>query len=84
MSMMGIIALGRCADEQSSRAQQHRRRAAMIKIWQFRFSGETETREIPYGEFEAFLETLPLPSRWPFSKDLEDIRDLKLKKIGVP
>lgn len=56
----------------------------MIKIWQFRFSGETETREIPYGELEAFLETLPLPSRWPFSKGLEDIRDLKLKQIGAP
>lgn len=60
------------------------RRAAMSKIWQFRFAGETETREIPYGEFEEFLETLPLPSTWPFSKGLDDIRDLKLKKIGAP
>lgn len=51
----------------------------MIKFWQFRFIGETGTREIPYGKLEEFLETLPLPSKWPFKKDIEDIRDLKLK-----
>ena len=56
----------------------------MIKIWQFRFSGETETREIPYGKFEVFLESLPLQSTWPFSKGIEDIRDLKLKRIDAP
>lgn len=55
-----------------------------MKFWQFRFSGETETREIPYGELETYLERLPMPSRWPFSKKIEDIRDLKLKDVGAP
>jgi hypothetical protein len=54
----------------------------MIKFWQFRFSGETGTREVPYGELESYLEKLPLPSQFPFRKDIEDIRDLKLKIIG--
>ena len=51
-----------------------------MKFWQFRFTGEEETREIKYGKFEEFLASLPLPSRWPFSKGLDDIRDLKLKE----
>lgn len=56
----------------------------MNKFWQFRFAGETGTREVPYGELEAYLETLPLPSHLMFSKGLEDIRDLKLKQMRKP
>lgn len=60
------------------------RSTMQIKFWQFRFAGETNTREIPYGELEAFLEKLPLPGQWPFTKGLDDIRDLKLKTAGEP
>jgi hypothetical protein len=57
----------------------------MIKYWSFRFSGETTTREIPYGDLEAYMEKLPLPESGVFfKKDIDSIRDLKLKTMGKP